>query len=179
MNKALLVLDMQKDYIGEHAKMSVAKQQITPLLNSVNKVISECENVGFSVIYIRNEFEAKQIIRNFLRKQTGIKGSNGAELDDRLLMVGDTYFSKNIADAMSNRKLIEFIEMKGITDLWIVGVFAEGCIMATVKEALRKKYTVTVIEDGIASASDQKRLASIQKLRLMGVELVHSSNLVT
>ena len=94
MDAALLVLDIQKDFIGDQARMSVAKHQIEPMLEKVNKIIESFNSHGIPVVYIGNEFEPPQWVANFFRKNAAKKGSKGAELDDRLLIVNNLYFQK-------------------------------------------------------------------------------------
>lgn len=94
LDTALLVLDIQKDYIGDQARMSVAKHQIEPMLDRVNTIIDTFNSHGIPVMYIGNEFEPHQWMSNFFRKNSAIKGSKGAELDERLLMVNDVIFQK-------------------------------------------------------------------------------------
>ena len=53
-------------------------------------------------MYIGNEFEPHQWVANFFRKNAAIKGSKGAELDERLLIVNDLYFPKNKTMHLSN-----------------------------------------------------------------------------
>ena len=94
LNTALLVLDIQKDFIGNQARMSVAKHQIEPMLEKVNTIIESFNNHGTPVVYIGNQFEPHQWVANFFRKNAAMKGSKDAELDERLLIVNDLYFPK-------------------------------------------------------------------------------------
>jgi nicotinamidase-related amidase len=57
MDTALLVLDIQKDFISDQARMSVAKHQIEPMLEKVNTIIVQFSSHGIPVVYIGNEFE--------------------------------------------------------------------------------------------------------------------------
>ena len=60
MDTALLVLDIQKDFIGNEARMSVAKHQIEPMLEKVNTIIAKFSSDGIPVVYIGNEFGPDQ-----------------------------------------------------------------------------------------------------------------------
>jgi maleamate amidohydrolase len=109
MDTAVLILDIQKDYISDQARLSVAKHQIEPMLMCINTIINKANEYGIPVIYIGNEFEPKQLISNIFRKNATIKGTHGAELDERLLMVNDIYFPKNKAGALSNLELVSYL----------------------------------------------------------------------
>lgn len=177
MNKALLVLDIQNDFISDEARMPVAKHQIEPMLSSINSIIIEADHLNIPVIYIGNEFEAKQVISNWLRKNSAIKGSEGAKLDERLTIINDLYFPKNAANALTNSELVSYLRENNMKHLIIVGVFTEGCVTATANGAIRENFSVTVVEDAVGSASDKKRVQSLQKLEGNGITVMNSSEL--
>lgn len=177
MDAALLVLDIQKDFIGSQARMPVADHHINPMLERINHLINEADSKGIPVIYIANEFEPRQFIFNWFRKNAALKGSSGAELDERLHIVNENYYTKNKGDALSNSKLVLFLKRNYIKRIHIVGLFAEGCVAATAIGGLRRDFAVTVVEDAVAGASDEKRRHSLNKLQAKGVRLVHSTEI--
>lgn len=59
MDVALLVLDIQKGFISEKARMPVAKHQIVPMLETVNNMIEKADSRGIPVVYIGNEYYCK------------------------------------------------------------------------------------------------------------------------
>lgn len=48
----------------------------------------------------------------------------------------------------------------------------EGCIKAIVNSAIRRKFTVSVVKDAVASVTDQKRNESLTKLASNGVTII-------
>lgn len=172
MKTALLVLDIQKDFIGEHARMPVAKQQIEPMLKSINAMIEDAQVAGRPVIYIGNEFEPRQWLSNFFRKHAALKGSEGAALDERLRRVSDLYFSKKQGDAFSNSELVHYLHKNDITHVIICGVFIEGCVTATAKGARKRGFDVTVIRDAVAGVSDQRREQTLKDMELHGIKTI-------
>jgi nicotinamidase-related amidase len=95
-----MILDIQNDYFSDRARMPVAKHQIKTTLKSINNLIKSAEKSNVSILYIRNEFERTQLISNLLRKFTALKGSVGAELDERLVKAEGAYFSKRMHSAI-------------------------------------------------------------------------------
>ena len=177
MDAALLVLDIQKDFIGDQARMSVAKHQIEPMLEKVNKIIESFNSHGIPVVYIGNEFEPPQWVANFFRKNAAKKGSQGAELDDRLLIVNDLYFPKSKANALSNDELVSYLNANRMKHIVIVGLFTEGCVMATALDSKRKNFKVTVVSDAVASLNDKKREKALNALSSKGVNITDSTQL--
>jgi maleamate amidohydrolase len=177
MNVAVLVLDIQKGFISEKARMPVAKHQIEPMLDSVNNIVEKADSQGIPVVYIGNEYEPSQFIVNFLTKKSAVKGSEGAELDERLLRVNDIYFSKNKGNALSNLELVSYLTTNEVKHIVITGVFAEACVAATALDSIRRNFTVTVVSDAVASASDTKREKSLNYLHSKGIAIIDSSQL--
>ena len=177
MDTALLVLDIQKDFIGDQARMSVAKHQIKTMLEKVNTIIAQFSSYGIPVVYIGNEFEPHQWMANFFRKNAAIKGSKGAELDERLLIVNDLYFPKKKANALSNDELVSYLKDNRVKHLVIVGLFTEGCVTATALGSKLNNFTVTVVSDAVASLNDKKRRKALNALSSKGVNITDSTQL--
>lgn len=174
LKQALMILDIQNDYFSNQARMPVAKEQNEPTLKSINNLIKSAEQSNVPILYIRNEFRRTHVLSNLLRKFTALKGSKGAELDERLKKAEGMYFSKNKADAFSNPSLITYLKNKGINELIITGVFIEGCVTATVEGALARNFDVTVVRDAVAGATDQRKEAALTKLATQDVLILPS-----
>jgi maleamate amidohydrolase len=175
MDTALIILDIQKDFLGDQARMPVAKHQVSPIIDCINTMIEKTKKAEISIIYVGNEFEKTQFISNWFRNNAALKGSLGAQLDERLQIINDLYFSKNRGDALSNSKLFNFLKANHIEHLILVGLFLEGCVTATAKGAMRRNFKVTVIRDAVASATDKKRDESLRKLGSCGIRILDSS----
>ncbi|MFJ7915569.1 MULTISPECIES: cysteine hydrolase family protein [unclassified Lysinibacillus] len=177
MKHALMVLDIQNDYLSNQARMPVAKHQIEPILKGINDLIKRAERSNVPILYIRNEFERKQVLSNLLRKFTALKGSKGAEMDKRLLKAEGVYFSKNKADAFSNPSLMKYLNNNGIHELIVMGAFIEGCVTATVEGALARNFAVTVVGDAVAGATDQSKEAALIRLATQDILILSSEQI--
>jgi len=62
-----------------------------------------------------------------------------------------TVFAKQRGSAFSNQALGAYLREREIRRLYVLGVFAEGCVRATVLDALRLGFEVFVIENAIAT----------------------------
>lgn len=178
MDTAILVLDIQKGFIGDKARMPVAKHHIEPMLENVNRIVEKADNQGAPVVYIGNEYEPKQFIVNFLTKKSAQKGSEGAELDDRLLKVNNLYFPKNKGNALSNSELVSYLTLNKIKHIVIVGLFAEACVAATALDSMRRNFAVTVVRDAVASSNDIKREKALTFLNNKGIAVMDSTKLI-
>ena len=59
----------------------------------------------------------------------------------------------------------------------IVGLFTEGCVMATALDSKRKNFKVTVVGDAVASLNDKKREKALNALSSKGVNITDSTQL--
>ncbi len=144
------------------------------MLQQINRVIDYSHSNQFLIIYIRNEFERVQWISNLFRNNAAIKGSSGTKLDDRLHVINDVYFTKKVGSALTNPLLLEYLTKNKLRRLVIVGLFAEGCVSATAKHALKSGFEVTVLSDAVAGASDFKRDKALVNLKRWGARIVAS-----
>ncbi|MGE7110138.1 cysteine hydrolase family protein [Lysinibacillus sp. NPDC047702] len=177
MKKALLILDIQNDYISDQARLPIAKQQMQSTISCINVLIQKAREQGIPIVYIRNEFEQTQI-SNLFRKFTALKGTKGAEFDERLVMVDGAYFSKNKADAFSNPDLATYLSQQKINELIVTGVFVEGCVNATVNGALARNFKVIVVDDAVGGATDKSKAAALLKLAKKDVLICTSQRIL-
>lgn len=172
--KALLVMNMQKDFLGEHARLPVARDQLQLLLETTNKMIAKASTAGIDIIYIGNEFEPRDWLANLFRRGAAIKGRPETALDSRLQVVNDNYFATIRPDAFSNPGLQQWLEQREITHLIMVGVFAAWCVSSTALAAKNRGYQVTVITDAVACSKDSSRGRSLRRMHDSGIATIYS-----
>ena len=167
MNKALLVIDMQNDYLYEKRKKRFA-YDTEGLVSRVNTIIHRYSEAGCDVIYIRHIIQ--NLPTNRLLFGYSIAGTEGAELYKGLDIVSDYIFDKLVGDALSNRKLRQLIERKGYDTLHLCGLDECGCVASTALGAVKRGYAVEILREGIATVFDERKVARTrEKLRQAGV----------
>ena len=97
--KALVVIDMQNDYLWEKRK-AMFSYNTDELVDAVNGAAAAYRENGDDVIYVAQMFP--NIITNKWLIGFSIKGTAGAELYGGLDVVSDLYFEKNLPDAYSS-----------------------------------------------------------------------------
>jgi nicotinamidase-related amidase len=149
---ALLVLDIQRDFLRADGRLPVDQRRAPALIESVNAVIAAAESAGVLVVDIENAFPMFSVA-NIFRRFSAIKGSAGALPDERVRR-GGVSLPKWSSNAFGNPELKSLLDSRGIRNLIVAGVHANGCVRATVNSALRRGYHVEVLVDGVASVSD-------------------------
>jgi nicotinamidase-related amidase len=167
--EAILILDVQEDFTGEHARMPVSASQASAMIDSLNKLIDHMQGSGTEIIYIGNEFsrwDPANLFRNF----AAVRGSKGAKLDKRLHVVNNNYFSKHQGNAFTNPRLPDFLQKRGIHSVYIAGLYSEGCVSASVRGAIKTGFNVTVLTDCLASKKDQNKDRAIARFGKKGIK---------
>ncbi len=177
-NTGLLLIDLQRDFLEPAGRLPVGDKQADNVIECSLRLIASCGNRGVQPIFIVNQFSARDRLGNFFRRHSAIAGSAGAEIDPRLASQGFPCFTKESSDAFSNPELDIFVRARGINHLIIVGVYAEGCVLATVKGAIKRGYEVTVASDGVESNKKWKKQLAFWDLRRRGANIVSSNEIL-
>lgn len=172
MDTALIVIDMQNDYLYEKRKPKFA-YNTAELTANVNKLIHQYKDNGCDVIYIRHIIQ--NLPTNRLMFGFSIAGTEGAELYSGLDIVSDYCFDKLVGDALTNKKLLEHIQKKGIKRLHLCGLDEFGCVTSTALGAAKRGITAEIIRNGTATVFPAKK-AEKEKIRLekAGIKYINS-----
>lgn len=131
-NKALLIIDMQKD-----ADLGTNPTEVKVIKN-INELSGLFRNHGLTVIHIQHN-----------GKGAFEKGTPGFEImDDIQTEESDIYIEKTAHDSFYQTDLTSKLEELHAKDIYITGSATDFCIDATVHSALSKDYNVKVVADG-------------------------------
>lgn len=114
--KALLVIDMQNDYLWDKRK-SMFTYDTENLVNSVNKAIESYQEKGYDIIYIKHVLSKLMWGVGF-----SIRGTEGAELYKGIEIVSDLCFEKNRSNTFTSRAFREHAEKTGYTEVVLCGL---------------------------------------------------------
>jgi nicotinamidase-related amidase len=175
---ALLVLDLQVDFLADDGNLPVARGQVPGMLDAVARLLQRSAELGLEVVYVKNAFSQWDVIGNLARNRAAIAGEPGAEIDPRVQVLGSAVFDKTEPDAFSNAALDTHLRQHKIDHLLVAGVFADQCVRSTALGALNRKYEVTIVEDGIAAATDDALKQALAGLASDGAAIAQSSALI-
>ena len=171
---AVLLMDLQRDFLGEEgARMPVQPSGAAAVIRTTNAILRQAMLGGALPVLVVNRFLPTDRIGNFFRKGAAIDGTPGAEIDPRIAAHEDVKtFAKARPSAFTNPELDEFLAARGITDLYVIGVFAEGCVRSTALDAKRRGYAVHVLADAVASDAAWKKRLALWVMARAGVEVI-------
>jgi nicotinamidase-related amidase len=135
MPTALLVVDVQKDLVQE-----LTPQRRESFLQTLTALISRARTRGAPVVYIRHGDEE-------LKPNT-----KGWEVANEIApLASDPIVDKHYRDAFRDTNLQPVLSGLGIDHLVICGMQTEFCVDATMREAERRGYRVSLAADGHAT----------------------------
>lgn len=170
MKTALIVIDMQNDYLYEKRKklFSYNTEQLT---SSVNELIHQYKDKGCDVIYIRHIIQ--NLPTNRLLFGYSIAGTEGAELYGGLDIVSDYCFDKLVGDALSNKMLRELVRDKGYDVLHLCGLDECGCVTSTALGAAKRGIKAEILRKGTATVFPEKKVEKAhKKLNKAGINFI-------
>ncbi|XP_010033854.2 probable inactive nicotinamidase At3g16190 [Eucalyptus grandis] len=174
---ALLVIDMQKDFIEEGSVMWVGGGKA--IVPNVMEAVELARRRGLLVVWVVREHDPQgrdvELFRRHFYSSGKLgptsKGSAGAELVDGLeIGEGDYKLVKTRFSAFFATHLHSVLQGAGIDSLVIAGVQTPNCIRQTVFDAVALDYrSVTVLVDATAAATPEVHHANIFDMKNIGV----------
>ena len=138
--KALVVIDIQND-ITKHYR---------DIVDNINAAVDWAVSEGMHIVYIKhNNITAST--------RTFKPGTRGEELVPELKVVSDNIFVKTKSNALTSGPFASFIEANSITEFYVVGADATGCVKSTCFNMRKAGYMVHVFSDCVTSY-DLKKL---------------------
>jgi nicotinamidase-related amidase len=155
---ALLMIDMQNDFIAEGAPMETpAGRSIVPKLR---ELLTFCRNKGILVIYTAHVHRADKLDLGLLGEiwpplgetLALVEGTPGAEIYPELTpREGEPLITKFAYDAFYGTKLDHILRINGIDTVIIAGVTTDNCCLSAARGALWRNYRVIFLSDGTAT----------------------------
>jgi nicotinamidase-related amidase len=174
-HSAALLLDLQRDFLATgHARMPVGQEEARRVLAGANAVLDGVALKGALPILVVNQFPRSDRLGNFFRHGAAIAGTTGSELDERVHVSQSVkVFAKDQPSAFSNKELVAYLKENSISQVFVLGVFAEGCVRATAVDAVKHGLKAIVPTCAIGTNSGTKRRFAHWAMSRAGVILVN------
>jgi nicotinamidase-related amidase len=178
---ALLIIDMQNDFVLEGKPLRVAGAQAA--VPKMQSVLAEFRKRSLPVFHILRVHRADgsdvEIIRQELfRKQSfAVAGTHGAAVIDELApQEGEYVLTKTRMSAFIGTELDLMLRTLGVTTLVVCGIQTPNCIRTTVFDGIAYNYPVVLVGDATGAASGEVHLANIRDMQNIGVKIVMSGD---
>jgi nicotinamidase-related amidase len=175
---ALLVIDVQIDFVAATGAMGLAGVDLSglsPALDRIESVIAAAHSAGVTVGFVRvvthPETDSKALKLFMARK--GLppqalaicrEGTPGADYYRVRPIPGDLEIRKPLYSSFVATRLDEQLRERGIDTLVVVGFTTECCVDCTVRDAFHRNFNVFVVADACAAYSSELHVGALNAL---------------
>ena len=177
---ALVIVDMQNDFVREGAPMEVPDARKT--IPTIKNLIVMARESGMPVIYTKFVAGPKQTflwewspqiphdnccIRGFKREYNDVQGElECTDIVAELYPEPEDYvFEKYNYSSFRNSPLKDILLGHHCDALIVVGTVTHLCVLDTVHDAAQEHFKVLVASDGVSSYSELQQQASLDSFR--------------
>lgn len=171
MSKALLIIDMLKDFLDQDGALSIGDSQ--QIIQNVSSRLEQWRAGGNPVIYIMDrhlpdDAEFKMFPPHCLA------GEKGGEVVDELApRQGDILIHKRRYSAFFGTDLDLTLRELGVGELELAGVCTNICVLYTAADARMLNYAVTVRRDCVASFDAEAHAFALTEMeKTLGVKVL-------
>jgi len=180
---ALLIIDMQNDFVREGALLRVA--QAESVIPKIREVLEAFRAKNFPVFHVlrihRSDGSDVEITRFeiFSRHPFAVAGSDGArEIAELAPLPGEYVIEKIRMSAFIGTELDLMLRTLGVTELVVTGVQTPNCIRTTVFDAIAYNYPVTLVTDATGAQSEEIHRANVLDMKNIGVRVMDTRTLI-
>ena len=182
---ALLVIDMQRDFVEPSGALCVAGAAAT--VPQLARLLSWFREPGHgAVFHVVRAYRADgldvELARRpaFWRRPAVVAGTRGAEIVPELCPVaGERVIVKPRYSAFFRTELELCLRALGVRRVVVSGTQYPNCIRATVTDALSLDFEVTVVTDCCSAASAAVAAANVRDMARLGASCVTLNELVS
>lgn len=184
---ALLLVDVQNDFCPGGALAVPGGDRVIPVLN---RIIERFEARG-RPIYASRDWHPPDT--KHFREFGGpwpphcIAGTPGANLHPELRVPSGTILISTGQDREDDgysafegitedgRRLVDDLRRRAVSELYVGGLATDYCVRASVLDARRAGFPVTVLIDGIAGIDPEDARRALEEMEAAGASLISSS----
>lgn len=181
-NTALLVIDMQNDFVEKGAIFEVRSSRKG--LKKLGAFIDECRKAGVLIVYTRhcytpegNPVETKlfpEYGRGALRK-----GTHGWEINEAVAPEkGDLVIDKTRYDAFFNTDLDAKLRTRNVKTVIVTGTMTEVCCASTASGAMFRDYDVLFCPDMTFTSGKEKHEITLKTMNDNFGEVLDSESIL-
>lgn len=172
---AILVVDVQNDFVhpdGAFARNGMAIQAARLTLKPLAAFLAAGRAVGVRPVYLRFVEEPSVVSHAYDRQRYRAGHALRYCTDEwgRAVVAevapgkDEPVVDKVRASGFFNTRLDTLLRCRGVTTLAVTGMATESCVLATVIDATARDYIVVLVEDCLASFSEERHRAALSIL---------------
>lgn len=177
-NKGLLVMDMIEEYIyGKKPLIPLDSRK--DLIDNIIKLIKRARNKKIPIIFLNSSFRASDPIYSYInyRSQAMETGPSGNVIGELAPKIEDTVFKKRGFDGFWHTGLDEFLQKKGIKELYLCGCQTDCCVRETAVTGAHLDYDIFIVRDCCQTNREFGQLAALRFLKICSRDILDSGQI--
>lgn|SRR5690554_4219831 len=170
MTRALLIIDLQKDFCPGGKLAVPGGDKIIPV---VNEIIEK-----FTFVIASKDWHPEKSVHFEKWPVHCVRDTEGAEfhsglknesIDEIFLKGTESRDDGYSAFEATNYDLEGFLKERGVREIYLVGLATEHCVKATALDAVKKDFKVYIIKEGVKGINNvdiKKALLDMEKARI-------------
>ena len=182
-NKALLIIDMQNDFVRPDAPQCVAGA--VDVINNIEKVLQIFRDKNLPVFHIIREYRADGSdiehtrLKDFLQNPYCVPNTEGSKVISELRPIDGEYkIIKNRFSGFMQTELDFMLRRLGVEEIIVCGIQYPNCIRATVFDGISLGYNVTLIIDATGAKTKKIAEANIFDILNIGVNCLKTTSVL-
>lgn len=178
MNTALVIIDMQNDFVLPGAPLRVAGAEAT--VPTIRELLGLARTAGWPVIHVVREHrrdgsdvEAGRVSLFIQGTGVCVPGTDGARIIDELApLPQEIIIRKRRFSAFFHTELDMVLRRLKVDTLLIAGTQYPNCVRGTAVDAMSLDYRTVVVTDACSAQSEAVAAANIRDIQNMGIACV-------
>jgi len=182
MEPALLIIDMQNDFVRPDGVMPVAGAEA--IVGSVREVLDAFRSRGGRVFHVvrvhRPDGSDVEIIRRERFRETpfAVAGTRGAAVIDRLApREGEYLIPKIRMSAFLFTDLDQVLRTLGVDTVVVAGIQTPNCIRTTVYDAMSYGYATFLVDDAVAARTPEVHRSNVRDMEDAGIGIIKTADI--
>ncbi len=176
MKTALMVVDMQKDFVEPGGAMRIpGAKEVVP---GIKEALEASREAGLPIFHVKRVHRAdgsdveKFRYEMFRKTPYAVEKTEGSEIVEELKPArGETVLPKTRFSAFFHTNLDALLKRTGVGEIVLAGIQSPNCIRATAVDALALDYDVVLLTDAIGSQTKEVHDANMRDMESMGMEI--------
>ncbi len=180
-NSALIIVDMQNDFVHPEGKLFSPNAQ--KIIQPIKQLLDEARESNTKVIFTQDTHFPDDPVEFPIWGEHVVKGSWGWQIIEELKpLEKDIIIEKLRYDAFFGTPLDHILKIYNIENLVVVGTVANICVLHTVSSARLHNYNVIVPVDAISALTDfdyslsLRQMDFLYKVKFTKTELIRFDN---
>jgi glutathione S-transferase/nicotinamidase-related amidase len=204
MMAALVVIDLQNDFVSAEGALKDKHIRREGILASLNEICDEPSAFNGGIVIVRSEYLDKEIyeanvpvrdegfrahgeFNNHLtsahigKRQFCAPDSHGSDYPNDVRAFVEKFATKEVTkhwySAFTATGLDQYLKYRGVDEVYFAGVTANNCVLASLTDAFFLGYKVRIIEDCVGATSPSLLKETLRKVNTFYGDVVSMEDL--